>query len=415
MYEAYITKLKEVKKHPNADRLQLGKCFDSQIVIDLSYKEGDIGIYFPTDGKLSKEFAEENNLVRKKDELGNEIGGYLDPIKRKISTIKLRGEKSDGLFLPIKSLEKFTDINKLKVGDRITILNKTLICEKYIPYKKVSAITNKIKGKKSKNNTNPYFLEHKDTSQLDYNIGDLNVGDVCNITLKMHGTSQRTGKLPKKLNFIEKLLNIKPKYEVITGTRRVVLDKIDGGYYGSNEFRLKYHNYLKNLLNDGETIYYEVVGYTEFDKPIMANGDNKKTKDKEFISKYGDTTIFNYGCKNGESDIYVYRMTYTDLKGRVIEYSYNEIENRCEQMGIKIVPLFERFIYKNEKDLYKKIEKYLDITDIIGKTHISEGIILRIENKSDFKAYKKKGFYFKVLEGIIKEEALTPDIEEIQE
>ena len=55
----------------------------------MSYKEGDIGIYFPTDGKLGKEFAEVNDLVRRKDENGNDVGGYLDPEKRNIKAIKL--------------------------------------------------------------------------------------------------------------------------------------------------------------------------------------------------------------------------------------------------------------------------------------------------------------------------------------
>ena len=55
MYEAYITTLKNVKKHSNADRLQVAECFGNQVIIDLSYKEGDTGIYFPTDGKLGQE------------------------------------------------------------------------------------------------------------------------------------------------------------------------------------------------------------------------------------------------------------------------------------------------------------------------------------------------------------------------
>ena len=109
-YEAYITTLKNVRRHSNADRLQVGECFGNQVIIDLSYKEGDIGIYFPTDGKLGQEFAEANNLLRKKDENGNNIGGYLDPEKRNIKAIKLRGEKSDGLFMPLYSLTPFVTV-----------------------------------------------------------------------------------------------------------------------------------------------------------------------------------------------------------------------------------------------------------------------------------------------------------------
>ena len=92
-----------------------------------------MGIYFPTDGKLGQEYAEANNLVRKKDENENNIGGYLDPEKRNITALKLRGEKSDGLFMPLTSLIPFGNIDKLKVGDRITTFNGNLICEKYIP------------------------------------------------------------------------------------------------------------------------------------------------------------------------------------------------------------------------------------------------------------------------------------------
>ena len=61
------------------------------------------------------------------------IVGYLDPEKRNIKAIKLRGEKSDGLFMPLYSLTPFCNIHELKIGDRITTLNGNLICEKYIP------------------------------------------------------------------------------------------------------------------------------------------------------------------------------------------------------------------------------------------------------------------------------------------
>ena len=99
-YVAYVTTLKNVRKHPNADRLQLAECFGNTVCVNMDYTENQIGIYFPTDGQLSVEFAEKNNLLRKKDADGNNIGGYMDPDKRNVTTIRLRGEKSDGLFLP---------------------------------------------------------------------------------------------------------------------------------------------------------------------------------------------------------------------------------------------------------------------------------------------------------------------------
>lgn len=415
--------MKNVRKHSNADKLQVAECFGNQVIVDLTYKEGDVGIYFPTDGKLGKEFAEANNLLRKKDENGNNIGGYLEPDKRNIKAIKLRGEKSDGLFLPLSSLSTFCNIAELKIGDRITTLNGTLICEKYIPRsnKGNNVNVNKTKNKKKKKIEYPLFKEHIDTEQLDYNLGEFKKGDLCYITLKMHGTSQRTANLPKQNNknwftkFKDKYL--KTKYDVVTGTRRVVIDNFDkdSGFYGTDKFREHYHNYFKGKLQKGETIYYEVVGYVNETIPIMPDGDNRKVQDKEFVKKYGEKTRFSYGCEEGFNDIYVYRMTMTNEDGYVVEYPWELVKLRCEEMGVSYVPELDKFIFKNEEDLINRVSKYLDIPDPIGKTHIAEGIVTRIDNRKIFKAYKKKGFYFKVLEGLIKDTAEVPDIEEMQE
>jgi len=65
-YNAYITRIKNVRKHTNADRLQVGECFSNFIIVGLDTNEGDLGIYFPTDGKLGLEYAKENKLLREK-------------------------------------------------------------------------------------------------------------------------------------------------------------------------------------------------------------------------------------------------------------------------------------------------------------------------------------------------------------
>ena len=422
MYEAYITTLKNVQKHSNADKLQIAQCFGNQVVVDLSYKENDIGIYFPTDGRLGKEYAEINNLVRKKDENGNSVGGYLDPEKRNIKAIKLRGEKSDGLFLPITSLEKLGDISKLKIGDRITVFNGHLICEKYIPRtNKKSTTSNKQIKKKKKEIEFPLFQEHVDTEQLDYNLDEFKKGDLCYITLKMHGTSQRTAFLPKQnnKNWFTKLKDklLKTKYDIVTGTRRVVIDNFnkETGFYGNDKFREQWHDFFKGKLEEGEEIFYEVVGYVNDTTPIMPDGDNKKVQDKEFSSKYGSTTRFAYGCPKGFCQAYVYRMTMTTEKGYVVEYPWTLVKIRCEEMGIPYVPELDKFLFTTKENLLKRVEKNLDIPDPIGLTHISEGVVVRNERSKKFKAYKKKGFFFKVLEGIIKDTAEFPDIEEGQE
>lgn len=479
-YFGYITQLKNVRPHPNADRMKLADCFGNTVCVGLDAYEGEIVIYFPVDGQLSEEYCAYNNLVRKKDDAGNNIGGYLDPDKRNIKAIKLRGEKSDGITMPLSSLAYCYDevqkpdaaVVNLSVGDRIDVVNGHEICKKYIPRtnKRNGNLTEGNRTRKKKAPIAPTFSEHADTEQLAYNLGAFHEGDEIEITLKMHGTSQRTGYLPvlkewrninplwdRVLRYVnpnkpmgkltEKLYNKAlrdaiPTYDwgYVSGTRRTVLENYEGGYYGSNEFREQHSKAFEGRLWKGETVYYEVVGFTTSGAPIMNSCSNKKTKDEEFIKKYGDETVFSYGCSpdgytdtnyvvSGEpqSALYVYRMTMTNEDGDVVEYTPDFMRYRCEQMGIETVPVLWRGrIPENPGTandptitpgewITKVAEQYYDGPDPIGETHVREGVVVRILNRPKFCAYKHKNWYFKVLEGIIKDSADAPDMEEAQE
>lgn len=460
MYNAYVTRIKNLRKHTNADRLQLGECFGNTVCVSLEYTDNQLGIYFPCDGQLSVEFAEANNLLRKKDDAGNSIGGYMDPNKRNVTAIRLRGEKSDGLFLPLTCLETFGDVSTLKEGDVINTFNGHEICCKYIPRRnhRQGRVSDGNRTRKKKVDVAPLFAEHADTEQLAYNLGAFKPGDEIEITLKMHGTSQRTGYLPVfkgyKRTFKDWLLRRdgKPIYDwgYVSGTRRTVLENYDGGYYGSNEFREQHSKIFEGKLWKGETVYYEVVGFTHTGAPIMTEGNNEKLG-KDFVKQYGKTTVFSYGCDpEGESfkheyadcwdgvnvrefkpqsDIYVYRMTMTNEDGAVVEYTPDFMRYRCEQMGVKTVPvMWKGVIPAHTGDaaairlgqdagawIKEKAERYCDGPDPIGKTHVREGVVVRILNRPKFTAFKHKNFSFKVLEGIIKDTAAAPDMEEAQE
>ena len=483
MYKAYVTTLKNVRKHSNADKLLLADCFGNTVCVSLDYTEGMVGVYFPTDGKLSEEFCAQHNLVRKKDENGVNIGGYLDPEKRNITAIKLRGEKSDGLFMPISCLDycfdKGTAAENLTVGDTIDVVNGHLICEKYIP-KNASRTSAGGAGtrahRRAKRSIAPTFFEHADTEQLAYNLAAFKPGDLVEITLKMHGTSQRTGYLKvfkgyddshacKVGNALRRLayrfMGKEDKFEYshdgepiydwgyVSGTRRTVLDDFDGGFYGSNAFRETHARQFEGKLRKGETVYYEVVGFTDTGVGIMDAGNNEKLG-KDFVKQYGKETVFSYGCESNrfitqkyvaidtieeypmpnpvpQSDMYVYRMTSTNEDGEVVEYTPDFMRYRCEQMGVKCVPVFwTGFIPENPASaddptitagewIMNKAERFYEGPDPIGKTHVREGVVVRVINRPKFTAYKHKNFEFKVLEGIIKDVAEAPDMEEAQE
>lgn len=444
IHAGYIVKVKNVRPHSNADRLQIATFFTNDVCIGINVPIGELGIYFPSDLQLSEEYCEYNNLVRKKDDAGNDIGGYMDPNKRNVKAIRLRGERSDGIYMPLSSLE-FTgaDLDKFKEGDTITIVNGHEICKKYIPKRSNRGSApqgNRVRKKKVP--IAPLFMEHADTEQLAYNLSAFRPGDQIEITLKMHGTSQRTGYLPVFTGYKKTLLDRilrrdgKPQYDWgdVSGTRRVVLENYEGGFYGDNEFREVHSKKFEGKLWKGETAYYEVVGYQNGSNPIMGTCSNKKLNDKEFIKQYGEKTVFSYGCEEGKSEIYVYRMTMTNEDGNVIEYTPDFMRYRCEQMGINCVPVLwkgyisEKFPIVIRKDNLPDLvisnageyaeylaEKYNDGPDPIGKTHVREGVVVRIINRPKFCAYKSKNFSFKVLEGIIKDTSDAPDIEEAQE
>jgi hypothetical protein len=100
-------------------------------------------------------------------------------------------------------------------------------------------------------------------------------------------------------------------------------------------------------------------------------------------------------------------------------------------MGVKCVPVFAKAILNEESrfvsnddstepgDLgayvMKMAELFYDGPDPIGKTHVREGVVVRIINRPKFAAYKLKNFSFKCLEGLVKAEATAPDMEEAQD
>ena len=184
----------------------------------------------------------------------------------------------------------------------------------------------------------------------------------------------------------------------------------------------------------------------------MGSSSNAKLNDKDFVKQYGDTTVFSYGCsptgkktmygrdEEGtfaieqdapQSAMYVYRMTITNEDGDVVEYTPDFMRYRCEQMGVKCVPVFWKGYIPEYQILpdavgspsaidagayvMKIAEDFCDGPDPVGKTHVREGVVVRIINRPKFAAYKHKNFSFKVLEGIVKANAEAPDMEEAQE
>lgn len=78
-----MVRLGRVIPHPNADRLAIAHVGGWRVVVPIDARGGDLGVYFEIDSILPD--APWHNI---------------DAKKSKIKTLKLRGELSQGLFLP---------------------------------------------------------------------------------------------------------------------------------------------------------------------------------------------------------------------------------------------------------------------------------------------------------------------------
>lgn len=426
-YCGYITKLENVRKHPNADQLVLADVLGATVVVSNKSKSGDVVVYFPCDGQLSEEYCKINDLVRRKDEFGNQAGGFLEPDKRNVRAIKLRGVVSNGLCMPLSSLAYTgVDVSTFVIGDTITIVKGHEICRKYIPRKKgsnESHETRKGKARGEAKERTPCFAEHVDTPQLRFVMDNFKPGDVITLSEKAHGTSSRNANtlvVSRRRNLWDKIFHRRGKevreYKYVVGTRRTTVKTSLGGYYGDNEFRMNWGKKFLGKLHEGECVFGEIVGYVDGTSiPIMGVVNNKKTNDKTFIKQYGDTTTFTYGCKEGESRYLVYRMTYTMPDGTVIEYPWDMVKRRAAEMGFEMVPELDRFIYTTEEDFMKHINKWMDVPSTIDPSHVIEGVVVRAINDPGLRIAKAKSPMFLVIEGVAKAEAEAPDVEEAEE
>lgn len=187
-YAAIVTRLKNVRPHSNADKVQLATCQGNQVVIGLDSLEDHLGVYFPSDGQLSDEFCKANNLYRDADlnARPKESGGMFDA-NRRVRAQRFRGEISDGFWVPLHYFG-FIQVTGLDVeGFEFTEWKGVPICNKYINPATLK-IARENQGKKAKvSRSSVMFKEHFDTGHFGKNIHEFQKGQHIVITEKLHG------------------------------------------------------------------------------------------------------------------------------------------------------------------------------------------------------------------------------------
>lgn len=431
-----------IKEHipiEGADRIVSSVVYGEALILGKADNPiGTRGIIIDAESKIHPEIVSRLNMYRHSEyNLDKSQVGYMHDDCR-VRQIRLKGCKCTALFLSFEQLEKVVGPISLDDGIQSNEINKIAICEKYV--RKYNQGNSSLgKSGKAREDLTPLFKEHFATGHLLRNLHLLENGDNVVITLKQHGTSGRASLTPRtpKRSFWDRLLGRHPQtqYAFAVGSRKVV-KSVDGvykqgqSYYDTDIWSLSAERF-KNLLQPGETVYYEIIGYIPTGEFI--HGCQSTEKLKKFLSKeeyeftyetYGDRICMVYGCEEGEYRVQVYRMSLTNEQGVEVDYSWNRVKLRCNEMGVEHVPeIMQATLTKHIDDIFvggvrleNLANQLVDVTpDPIEPSTLREGIVLRVDKGKEIPLFlKHKSFRHKVLENIIKDNTDYVDIEEIE-
>lgn len=417
-YAAVVTSIGNIHPIPNLDNLVHSNIFGNYVIVDKETKKGQKGIFFPVECKLSEEFMRNNNLYRHSHKNQNtDKSGFFEDDGR-IRALKLRGNISQGFFMPISCLEYISsDVFNLEDNTVFDTLNGHEICRKYVVvHKNKNTSAGKVKtARKPKVSrlVNNQFRFHPDTGQLGRNLHAVDPERPVQITEKIHGTSAISSKIlcKKKLNPVLRILKkfgvpvVDKHYDNIYSSRRVLkndsLNKTHSSFYKEDIWGHA-NNLLKDQISDGMSIYYEIAGF------LPDTGG--------YIQK-----PYDYGCdtKSDPFHIYIYRITLTNLSGEVFEFTPDQIKMWAENLkrqnpeyGNRIDSVPELFTGKLEDildsegtalkqtyglSLIKELKERFKLDEdcpLCNNPVPREGIVIRFLDVPYAETYKLKGFRF---------------------
>lgn len=435
-YLPCVVSLPKPAPHPNAERLDIVEVFGNTIIVGKdSYKEGDKVVYFPVESCLAVKFLSWANLLTKPELNADEKTKGFFETKGRVRAVSLRGIPSQGFLYPVDKLSEYFLLpqSTWNVGDTFDTVGEDVLSKKYVKgdtkvtndaskksrvpkwldaaigyfprpirrkaYLIVNAWFNrKAEGIKSRI-VEGQFQFHYSTEHLGKNIFVLNPNDDISITAKVHGTSAIFANILVKktfnpfrdiLNFFKEGYFETEEYKLIYSSRSVLKNKRDEKY--TEDVWGKHAEQLEGMIPEGYSVYGEIVGYVNYGKMVQKN--------------------YDYGVEKGESEFWVYRITYNNPMGGTRELGWDEIEKFCIEHGFTHTPVYyhgpavDLFDIPlddkwNENFLVAMKEEYLDKTCGLCTTGVvNEGIVLKINNRE-----KKPVFKFKSPKFILGESA----------
>lgn len=368
---AYVVKVTDVFKHPNADRLDIAQINGWRCIVGRDeIKKGDLAVYFEIDSKLpeKKPFTDMEFLASK---------------HYKIKTQKLRGEISQGLLMSLEQLG--LDPNKYPEGTFLTSeLGVTYSVKedntrkngdpnsKYVSmqmrHKKLSSkkwwkyLYKKAWGKKllflffGKRVDNPLkfpthfeFVHVTDEERVENMTWVLNDKSPLVLTEKLDGTSSTY------------ILERKPfgKFEFYVTSRRVRM---------RDPNQSTYHQDMGSISTN---IYWDMAHKYNIEEHLKDYLN--ENKDLKYVCIQGESvgSVQGNPLKLGEDRLYVFNFIRSDI-GRISSIDGRKI---IESWGMNWVPIIDdHYILPDD---FEEFKKFADGKSAVNHNVLREGFVLR--------------------------------------
>lgn len=409
-YSATVIRVPKVRKAENSDRLYIVDALGITAIVDESWvaREGQLALLFPAEVQLSDEFARANNLYRDTTQNADPAeSGYLEN-NRRVRALKLRGNISNGLVLPISSLNYSINTLAYEVGffnegDVFDTLDGKEICRKYVVPVKENPAANREDSKLRKafrRVDNTFLPEHFETGQWLREESTVPNDAELIITQKLHGTSVRLANTvvrrqqTKREKLAAKFLGARiadHEYDLVAGSRRAIKDPNNPNqdhYYKTDIWTEALKEYGSKIPKN-VVLFGELVGYI----PGTENPIQK-----------GHT----YEAKPGEFNLYIYRVAIITEDADLYDLSWDQVKAFCERHGFVTVPELDRmpkmtfdvedYDEENFHDVWSKFPEAFNERPVAlspGGTGKDEGIAIRVETGlvPEIFKYKNKSHY----------------------
>lgn len=190
-YAAQVFKVPSLQKAENSDRLFRMVLAGMSVIVDESWidREGQQMVVFPAESQLAFKLAHGANLHRHA-ELNKDPNdaGYLEDNLR-VRAIRLRGNASNALVLPLEKVESIYGPLNVSAGDVFDHIGDEEVVKKYEPtVKKPRANREEQRRKKVfKRVIGSMLPEHYDTANIRFAPTTIDDDTVVYVTQKLHG------------------------------------------------------------------------------------------------------------------------------------------------------------------------------------------------------------------------------------